>query len=68
MSVADKAKGMVMKWVDDLPALKEKYPTFETIIGTYAVGLHEEMKCCLHRSFFPDQFARAFNHGPQARM
>ena len=34
VSVADKAEGMVMKWVDDLPALKEKYPPFETIIGT----------------------------------
>jgi hypothetical protein len=27
---------MVMKWVDDVPALKQKYPPFETIIGTYS--------------------------------
>jgi hypothetical protein len=58
---------MVMKWVDDLPALKEKCPPFETIIGTHAVGSREEMKCCLHRSFLINS-QRAFNHGPQARM
>lgn len=33
-SLQDKAEGMVMKWVDDVPALKQKYPPFETIIGS----------------------------------
>ncbi len=68
VSVADNVEGMVMKWVDDVPALKEKYPTFETIIGTYAVGLREEMKCCVHFIVLFLINSHAFNHGPQAQM
>lgn len=36
-----------MKWVDDVPALKQKYPPFETIIGTYS-RLALRMMCTLH--------------------
>lgn len=32
-SGADKAEGVVMKWVDDISDFKQRYPPFEVIIG-----------------------------------
>jgi hypothetical protein len=44
---ADKAEGLVMKWVDDVPAVKEKYPPFEVIIGTLFCRVKNRSTECL---------------------